>query len=152
MIPVLRSLLEGTQILSSGSSNQVIKEKFDLLVERVEYDFEVSVEFTNGSNSFWMPTPKNEVDELDCLGIIDIGDDQTDYEKLISLMHEIGHVLFQVNNKLKEKTWHNLFEESLAWYLGYDYAFQNGVHVDLQEYADRVQTALQLYSERGKIV
>jgi hypothetical protein len=121
-------------------------------VELVEYDFEISVEFTNGNNSYWMPTPENEVRELECFGIIDIGDDQCDFEKLVSLVHEIGHVIFQIKNKLTENRWHNLFEESLAWYLGYDYALANGVEINLKEYADRVQKALQLYSERGKIV
>jgi hypothetical protein len=140
--------LEGIPILSSGSSKKIIKEKFDLLVEKAEYDFEISVEFTNGSNSFWMPTPKHEIKELDCYGIIDIGDDQSDFEKLVSLVHEIGHVLFQINDKLSDDRWHNLFEESLAWYLGYDYALKNGVEINLQEYADRVQYALKLYSER----
>lgn len=117
-------------------------------MEKAEYDFEISVEFTNGSNSFWMPTPKHEIKELDCYGIIDIGDDQSDFEKLVSLVHEIGHVLFQINDKLSDDRWHNLFEESLAWYLGYDYALKNGVEINLQEYADRVQYALKLYSER----
>tara|TARA_B100001093_G_scaffold517934_1_gene601034 strand:+ start:138 stop:560 length:423 start_codon:yes stop_codon:yes gene_type:complete len=140
--------LEGIPILSSGSSKKIIKEKFDLLVEKAEYDFEISVEFTNGSNSFWVPTPKQEIKELDCYGIIDIGDDQSDFEKLVSLVHEIGHVLFQINDKLSDDRWHNLFEESLAWYLGYDYALKNGVEINLQEYADRVQHALKLYSER----
>lgn len=140
--------MEGIPILSSGSSKKIIKEKFELLVEHAEYDFEISVEFTNGSNSFWMPTPKSEIKELDCFGIIDIGDDQSDFEKLVSLVHEIGHVLFQINNKLSDDRWHNLFEESLAWYLGYDYALKNGVEINLQEYADRVQKALKLYSGR----
>lgn len=140
--------MEGIPILSSGSSKKIIKEKFDLLVEKAEYDFEISVEFTNGSNSFWIPTPKQEIKELDCYGIIDIGDDQSDFEKLVSLVHEIGHVLFQINDKLSDDRWHNLFEESLAWYLGYDYALKNGVEINLQEYADRVQHALKLYSER----
>jgi len=148
----LKSLLEGIRILSSGSSKKIIKEKFELLSEMAEYDFEVSVEFTSGNNSYWIPTPADEVAELDCFGIIDIGDDQDDFEKLVSLIHEIGHVIFQIKNKLTDNSWHNLFEESLAWYLGYDYALQNGVEVSLAEYADRVQTALQLYSERGKSV
>ena len=138
----------GIPILSSGSSKKIIKEKFDLLVERAEYDFEISVEFTNGSNSFWMPTPSSEVKELECFGIIDIGDDQTDFEKLVSLVHEIGHVLFQVNDKLSNDRWHNLFEESLAWYLGYDYALKNGIEINLSEYAERVQIALRLYAGR----
>ena len=119
-----------------------------MLAERAEYDFNISVEFINGINSYWVPTPKSEIKELDCYGIIDIGDDQTEFEKIISLIHEIGHVLFKINNKLTDDRWHNLFEESLAWYLGYDYALKNGVEINLNEYAVRVEDALKLYSGR----
>ena len=41
-----------------------------------------------------------------------------------------------------------MFEESLAWHLGYDYALANGVEINLKEYAERVETALQLYKGR----
>ena len=119
-----------------------------MLAERAEYDFNISVEFINGTNSYWVPTPKNEIKELDCYGIIDIGDDQTEFEKIISLIHEIGHVLFKINNKLTNDRSYNLFEESLAWYLGYDYALMNGVEINLNEYAVRVEDALKLYSGR----
>ena len=69
-----------------------MKQKFVLLMQRVEYDFNVSVEFVSGRNSYWVPTPPEEIVELDCYGIIDIGDDQSEFEKLISLVHEIGHI------------------------------------------------------------
>ena len=114
-------------------------------------DFDISVEFTSGSNSFWIPTPKSELLELDCYGIIDIGDDQPEFEKLVSLVHEIGHVIFQINNRLEGHRWDNLFEESLAWYLGYDYALRVGLEIDLKEYADRVEEALGLYSGRNSV-
>ena len=114
-------------------------------MERAEYDFEISVEFINGDNSYWTPTPPGEVLELSCKGIIDIGDNQDEFEKLISLVHEIGHVIFNDKNKLKQHRRILLFEESLAWYLGYDYAFQNKVEINLEEYAERVEHALQLY-------
>ena len=115
-------------------------------MERAEYDFNVSVEFINGENSYWTPTPPLEVEELDCRGIIDIGDDQNDFEKLISLIHEIGHVIFNDKNKLKKHRRILLFEESLAWHLGYDYALKNGIEINLKEYAERVEYALQLYT------
>jgi len=116
-------------------------------MEMAEYDFNVSVELINGQNSYWTPTPLNEVEELDCKGIIDIGDDQCDFEKLISLVHEIGHVVFGDKNKLKEHRRILLFEESLAWHLGYDYALTSGVEIDLKEYAERVEEALRLYNK-----
>ena len=120
------------------------------MMERAEYDFNVSVEFTNGHNSFWIPTPEEELEELDCGGIIDIGDEQDDFEKLISLVHEIGHVIFHDRNKLKEHRRIQLFEESLAWHLGYDYALKQGVEINLKEYADRVEIALSLYLKEIK--
>lgn len=119
------------------------------MMERVEYDFEVSVEVTNGNNSYWTPTPEEELIDLGCFGIIDIGDDQSEFEKLISLIHEIGHVIFQ-GNKIMEHRRIQLFEESLAWHLGYDYALQYGVEIDLEEYAERVEIALNLYLKEVK--
>ena len=121
-----------------------------MLSERVEYDFDVSVEFINGDNSYWTPTPVNEVEELQCKGIIDIGDDQSDFEKLVSLVHEIGHVIFNNGNKLKKHCRIPLFEESLAWHLGYDYVLSIGVEINLKEYAERVEKALQLYIKEIK--
>mgnify|MGYP003387331736 CR=1 FL=1 len=114
-------------------------------MEMAEYDFNVSVEFINGENSYWTPTPLNEVIELDCKGIIDIGDDQSEFEKIISLVHEIGHVIFNDKNKLKEHRRILLFEESLAWHLGYDYALSSGIEINIKEYAERVEHALKLY-------
>ena len=118
-----------------------------MLMDRVEYDFDISVEFINGDNSYWVPTPPGEVEELGCRGIIDIGDDQDDFEKLVSLVHEIGHVIFSTQSKIKNYAIVPLFEESLAWYLGYDYAYSCGIEIDLKEYAERVEYALQLYRE-----
>lgn len=114
-------------------------------METAEYDFNISVECAPGSNSFWIPTPEDEIEELECNGVIDIGDDQDDFEKLVSLAHEIGHVIFHESNKLKEHRRIQLFEEALAWHLGYDYALKNGIEINLKEYADRVETALRLY-------
>lgn len=120
--------------------------KFQELLQTAEREFSVSVEFVNGTNSYWTPTPSVEIGELGCYGIIDIGDDQSEFEKLISLVHEVGHVLYQIkNNKLIK--FHSLFEESLAWYLGYDFALNNGIEIDLKEYAERIEFALKLYAK-----
>jgi len=116
----------------------------------VEYDFEVSVEFVNGLNSYWTPTPTEEIEELSLVGIIDIGDDQSEFEKLVSLVHEIGHVIFNDKNHFKEHRRILLFEESLAWHMGYDYALMNGVEIDLKEYTKCVEIALQLYIKELK--
>jgi len=117
-------------------------------MERVEYDFEVSVEFTNGNNSYWIPTPPEELEDVGHTGIVDIGDDQSIFQKLVSLIHETGHIIFSNDNKkFKEHRRVVLFEESLAWYLGYDYALSIGIEIDLEEYTLCVEKALQLYKE-----
>ena len=128
----------------------MLKAKFALLMERAEYDFNVSVEFVHGDNSYWIPTPPAEVEEIGHIGIIDIGDDQTEFEKLISLVHEVGHVRFNDENLFKKHRRIRLFEESMAWHLGYDYALSCGIEIDLDEYAERVELALQLYSKEIK--
>ena len=120
------------------------------MMERAEYDFNVSVEFANGDNSYWVPTPLDEVEDIGHIGIIDIGDDQSEFEKLVSLVHEIGHVIFNDKNLFKKHRRIPLFEESLAWHLGYDYALSCGIEIDLKEYAERVELALQLYSKEIK--
>ena len=43
-----------------------------------------------------------------------------------------------------------IFEESLAWYLGYDYALKRGIEIDLQEYAEKIEIALNLYMKEIK--
>ena len=118
------------------------------MMERVEYDFEVSVEFISGTNSYWIPTPLEEREDVGHTGIVDIGDDQSDFQKLISLVHETGHVIFsREKNSFKEHRRILLFEESLAWYLGYDYALSVGIEISLKEYTACVEHALQLYKE-----
>ncbi len=108
------------------------------------------MEFIVGDNSFWIPTPLDEISELECRGIIDIGDDQSDFEKLISLVHEVGHVIFSDKGLFKDHRRILLFEESLAWHLGYDYALSHGIEIDLEEYSERVEHALKLYTKEIK--
>jgi hypothetical protein len=123
--------------------------KHGTVMEMAEYDFEISVEFTNGDNSYWIPTPLEEVEDIGHNGIIDIGDDQSDFEKLVSLVHEIGHVVYDLERKNNSKRI-IIFEESLAWYLGYDYALKRGIEIDLQEYAEKIEIALNLYIKEIK--
>jgi hypothetical protein len=104
-------------------------------METVEYDFDVSVEFISGDNSYWTPTPPEEVEELNLKGIIDIGTEQCDFEKLVSLVHEIGHVIYH-NTKCQEHRRILLFED--------------GVEINLDEYSERIEKALQLYVKEIK--
>ena len=72
------------------------------------------------------------------------------FEKIISLVHEIGHVIFSDENKFKDHRRILLFEEALAWHLGYDYAFNIGIEINLEEYTSSVEKALQLYAKEIK--
>ena len=87
------------------------------------------------------------IQKLSFLPQIKSGPHKDDFEKLISLIHEIGHVIFNDDNKFKNHRRILLFEESLAWHLGYDYALANGIEINLEEYAERVELAFNLYKE-----
>ena len=36
-------------------------------MERAEYDFDISVESISGTNSYWVPTPQDEIEDLKSL-------------------------------------------------------------------------------------
>lgn len=141
-----KNLLEATQTLSSSLMDEELKTFFDLLIEHVEYDLDVNVEFIDGDNSYWVPTPLDEIEELELFGIIEIGDDQPMIQKIISLAHEAGHAIYSEGTVFSKKTT-ALLEESLAWYLGYNYFLTRGYEINLSEYEDAINHSLTLYAK-----
>lgn len=140
----MKNSSEDLQSLSSSLNKKELKEIYKKLVFIVENDFEVSVEKIYGDNSYWVPTPDCEIEELELFGVIEIGDDQTIFGKIISLTHEVGHCILH-----KEKTFNEinsvLFTEAVAWYLGYIYLQGLGYQLDLKEYQEATAHALELY-------
>jgi hypothetical protein len=133
-----------TRNLSSSMSADHLKVIFDEVFFLVESSFEVSIEDTDGDNSYWIPTPDDEVDELEIFGIIEIGTDTTPFQKVVHLAHETGHAILHSDPYFKESTC-VLFNESMAWYLGYHFLSEHGYVLDMKEYIEELEYALDLY-------
>lgn len=133
-------------ILSSKSSSKVLEKAFGDMIELAEDELWVNVEFIHGFLSFWMSTPAEELleDKHQPFGIIEIGDDQSFMDKIISLAHEVGHCLHRKSSTFK-KVDDVMFSESLAWFLGYNWFFDRGIIIDMGEYQSFMVKALELY-------
>jgi hypothetical protein len=133
-----------TQNLSSTSKQEVLEEVLSEMINLVESEFEINVEEIDGDNSYWVPTPDDEVEELELFGIIELGDDQPVFQKITALTHEVGHCIYH-----KQRTFRTLectlFSESLAWYLGYHFMEANGYFIDIDDYNKEIEYAIDLY-------
>ena len=116
------------------------------MIELAEEELWISIEFIHGSNSFWMSTPLNELeeDEHQPFGIIEIGDDQDLLAKIIALSHEVGHCLHKKSPTFKEVS-DTMFSESVAWFLGYNWFFDRNIVINMGEYQKHMVIALELY-------
>ena len=133
-------------ILSSKSSSETLKEAFNNMIELAEDELWVSVEFIHCFLSFWVPTPPEELreDAHQPFGIIEIGDDQTCMDKIISLSHEVGHCLHRKSKTFNEVN-DTMFSESIAWFLGYNWFFDRNIIINMDEYQSFMVKALELY-------
>lgn len=138
------NLSEATRNLSSSLSLEILEDVLSELISVIEYELDVHIEYINGDNSYWVPTPDYEIEEGEPFGIIEIGDDQPTFLKIVALAHEIGHCIFH-----KEGTFRNidstLFRESAAWYLGYHFMQEHGYFIDIEEYNKEAAYAIDLY-------
>jgi hypothetical protein len=132
--------------LSSQSSSEDLETGFNQMMELAEDELWIRIEFIHGSNSFWVPTPQEELDEdaYEDFGIIEIGDDQSMINKIISLCHEVGHSLHRKNKNFCDVD-HTIFSESIAWFLGYDWFHERNIVIDMAEYQTFMEQALKLY-------
>ena len=105
---------------------------------------DVSVEEIYGDVSFWTPTPDEEIEELELFGIIDIGDETTSLQKIMHLTHEVGHVIYHMDELFREVE-DTMFCESTAWYLGYHFMAEHGYIIEMSEYQKEMKNALKLY-------
>ena len=116
----------------------------EIMIEHIEADLCVVVEECSGDNSYWSATPIEEMDDLDHFGTIEIGDQQSEFEKIISLAHEVGHCVLEADENFGDYN-ETIFKEAVAWFLGYGYFIKQGWEIDLQEYRERASTALNKY-------
>ena len=115
------------------------------MINLAEYSFNVNVEDIDGDNSYWIETPDDEIEELDLFGIIEIGEDQCTFQKMISLTHEVGHAIYHSDPHFKD-TEETLFKEATAWYLGYHFMAEHGYIFNKEEYDVELSKAINLYT------
>jgi hypothetical protein len=126
--------------MSQEHLEQVLSEMIFL----VESDFNVSVEESYSDISYWIPTPDDEIEELELFGIIELSVETDSFNKIIHLTHEVGHVIYRMDPLFKD-TKDTMFCESLAWYLGYHFMAEHGYVIDMEEYEAEIRHALKLY-------
>ena len=113
------------------------------LIELVEEDLWISVEDCYEENSFWIPIPPE--DDWDPVGIIEIDVNDDPFNRILSLVHEVGHYLLEQDEDFPEDN-HIVFTESLAWYLGYKYFKALGFEIDREEYMAEASKSLDAYA------
>lgn len=133
-----------TRNLSSSSDKKHLEIVLSEMICLAEYEFELSVEEISGPLSFWVPTPDDEVEELELFGIIELGDELDPFHKIIHLTHEVGHAIYRMD-PLFRNTKETMFHESLAWYLGYHFMAEHGYIIEMGEYEEEMKYALKLY-------
>ena len=112
------------------------------LIEIVEEDLWISVEDSYEENSFWIPTPPE--DDWDPVGIVEIDIKDSPFNKILSLVHEVGHYLLEQDDFFSKDN-HIMFTESLAWYLGYKYFASIGLRINPEEYKQEASKCLAEY-------
>ena len=133
-----------TRNLSSSMNEEHLKDVLSEMICMVEIDFEVNVEETSGPCSYWVPTPDDEVEELELYGIIELGDELSSFHKIVHLTHETGHVIYRMDPLFREVR-DTMFHEATAWYLGYHYMAEHGYTISMEEYQKELEHALKLY-------
>ena len=131
--------------ISSSSSKKELKDILNNMIDIVESDLWISVEDCFDNNSYWVPTPKDEIeDNWDIIGIIEIDIHQEEMGKIISLTHEVGHYFLDQDEDFGKGS-HIIFIESLAWYLGYKYFKRMGYIIDMSIYKEEASKCLSEY-------
>jgi len=133
-----------TRNLSSSLSKEHLKTVLIEMIYLAESSFELSVEEIYGPISFWVPTPDDEVEELELFGIIELGDELSELQRIIHLTHEVGHVIYHMDQLFRD-TEDTMFHESLAWFLGYHFMADHGYIIEMSEYEKEMKHALKLY-------
>jgi hypothetical protein len=133
-----------TRNLSHSLSEEFLEEVFCEMTFLVESSFDVSVEEIYGDVSYWTPTPDDEIEELEIFGIIDIGDETSALQKIIHLTHEVGHVIYDMDELFKNVE-DTMFCEATAWFLGYHFMAEHGYTIEMSEYQKEMKYAIKLY-------
>ena len=80
----------------------------------------------------------------DIVGEINIDGSLSNFEKLVALSHEVGHLLDD------SKTTNVVQGELNAWHLGYKFMLQEFIAIEPEEYFDTMYQCLSEYIEKEK--
>ena len=133
-----------TRNLNSSMSKEHLEEVLSEMIFLVESDFNVNVEDSYNASSYWIPTPDDEIEELELFGIIEISTEAGAFDKIIHLTHETGHVIYRMDRLFRD-TKDTMFCESLAWFLGYHFMVEHGYIIEMEEFEREMKHALKLY-------
>lgn len=133
-----------TRNLSNSMNQEHLEEILSEMIFLVESDFNINIEESYSAASFWIPTPDEEVEELELFGIIELSSEASPFDKIIHLTHETGHVIYRMDPLFRDIK-DTMFCESLAWYLGYHFMAEHGYIIEMEEYEAELEHALKLY-------
>ena len=115
-------------ILSSISKESELEKILYQLAETIENDLHCYV-YLECDDCCFIPYPLYE----DVVGEINIDGSLTNFERLVALTHEVGHVLDNSDTN-------NIVQVELnAWHLGYKYMLMESIFIDSEEYLYRAQ-------------
>ena len=131
--------------ISSNISPKKLDEILEEMILSVESQLWISVEDGYEGNSFWISTPDDPEGEYwPSAGIIELDINNDAFTKIVSLAHEVGHYFLEKDKDFGSEN-HKMFEESLAWYLGYKYFEDKGFVIDPEEYKKEASKCLGEY-------
>ena len=130
-------------------SSSILKTELDYILEQmvvsVEDNLSIRVEDGYDDNSFWISFGGDDDGYWPSAGIIEIDINSDPFTKIVSLVHEVGHYFLEKDPSLGSGG-HKMFEESVAWYLGYRYFESNGFVIDAEEYKKEMNKCLEEYT------
>ena len=121
------------------------------MTDWVENSYAVVV-YPDEEDNYWVPTPYDELEELDYqFGVIELDGSEDLIIKLFSLLHEVGHAKDYSNRffaGLESRAGQESYEaERDAWDLGEQIAEELNIKVSKEEWDEYRNNCLQLYKE-----
>ncbi len=127
-------------ILSSTSEEEELEKILYQLAETIESDLYCFV-YLESNDCCFIPYAFHE----DIVGEININGSLSNFDRLVALTHEVGHVL-------DDSTSSNPVQLELnAWHLGYKYMIMESIIINSEEYFDQMYKCLSQYIEKERI-
>ena len=127
-------------ILSSTSEEEELEKILYQLAETIESDLYCFV-YLESNDCCFIPYAFHE----DIVGEININGSLSNFDRLVALTHEVGHVL-------DDSTSSNPVQLELnAWHLGYKYMIMESIIINSEEYFDQMYKCLSQYIQKERI-